>query len=111
MGAGVRVTVPVWVEDAVGIGDGIVVDVKKTIVIAGVELSCAGVRIDSVDWMSVTVGIKAWGLPERLASSVDPDPSLVAVATGMYEYLAKGSVHAVRERPSAKTKPKRSLIY
>jgi hypothetical protein len=70
------------VEDAVGVGDGIVVDVEKTMVIAGVELSCAGIRIGSVDWMSVSVGFRGWGLPGRMASFVDPDTSLVAVATG-----------------------------
>jgi hypothetical protein len=34
----------------------------------------------------------------------------VAVAPGIYEYLAKGSVHAVREIPSIKKKTSRYFI-
>lgn len=65
-----------------GVGDGIVGDIEETIAKVDVELIGEGGRIGSLDGKSVIVRLKGWELPERIASSVEPDPLPAAVATG-----------------------------
>jgi hypothetical protein len=84
--------------------------VCTTIVYAGVEVTCVGDKIGVTDGNSVNVGIEFWRSSTEISSSEKTGIMLVAVVTGTYEYRAKGSVHAVREIPSTKTKTSRYFI-